>query len=76
MKKKQGAYGKIPTHSDSTFIQLLHVNEVYAAWKLLYWSPLNSNLDELLLDGNNEKGNAADGGEGKEGNGDDGKPSG
>ncbi|KAL3757567.1 hypothetical protein ACHAWU_001338 [Discostella pseudostelligera] len=72
MKKKQGAYGKIPTHSDSTFIQLLHVNEVYAAWKLLYWSPLNSNLDELLLDGNNEKGADGDG-EGNEGGGNEGK---
>ena len=60
MKKKQGAYGKIPTHSDSTFFQLLHVNEVIAAWKLLYWTPLKCNLDELLfLDGNEDEGEAA-----------------
>ncbi|KAG7368254.1 farnesyl-diphosphate farnesyltransferase [Nitzschia inconspicua] len=43
--KKQGAYGKIKTHKESLFKQLLHVDEVFAALYFLYVKPLKSNLE-------------------------------
>lgn len=42
--KKQGAYGKIKTHSESKISQLLHLDEVFSAIILLYIKPLKSNL--------------------------------
>jgi farnesyl-diphosphate farnesyltransferase len=43
--KKQGAYGKIPTHQETMLWQVLRVDEVLAAATLLYLRPLKSNLD-------------------------------
>jgi len=43
--RKQGAYGKVKTHKESTLSQLSHVDEVFAALTLLYLKPLKSNLD-------------------------------
>ncbi|KAL9184786.1 hypothetical protein ACHAXT_012756 [Thalassiosira profunda] len=42
--KKQGAYGRVPTHKESKLSQLLHVDEVWSALTLLYLQPLKSNL--------------------------------
>ena len=44
VSKKQGAYGKIKTHSESKISQLLHLDEVWAALYLLYVNPLQSNM--------------------------------
>jgi farnesyl-diphosphate farnesyltransferase len=44
-RKKQGAYGKIKTHKESTLSQLSHIDEVFAAIYFLYINPLKSNLD-------------------------------
>jgi farnesyl-diphosphate farnesyltransferase len=44
ISKKQGAYGRLKTHKESTLSQLLHVDEVFAAISLLYINPLQSNL--------------------------------
>mmetsp|Transcript_1913 Transcript_1913/g.3454 ORF Transcript_1913/g.3454 Transcript_1913/m.3454 type:complete len:798 (+) Transcript_1913:81-2474(+) len=43
--KKQGAYGKVKTHKESKVKQLLHVDEVWSAFTLLYLQPLKSNLE-------------------------------
>ena len=37
--KKQGAYGKIKTHSESLVSQLLRINEVMAALRIKFFSP-------------------------------------
>ena len=47
--KKQGAYGKIKTHKESTVKQLSHVDEVFSAVTLLYVKPLKSNLDSRFI---------------------------
>lgn len=41
-RKKQGAYGKIKTHSESKISQILHIDEVFAAIRLKYISPLDN----------------------------------
>lgn len=43
--KKQGAYGKVKTHTESKWQQLSHLDEVFAAITFLYLKPLESNLD-------------------------------
>ena len=43
--KKQGAYGKIKTHTESKKQQLSHLDEVFSALQLLYITPLESNLE-------------------------------
>lgn len=48
-RKKQGAYGKIKTHKESTLSQLSHFDEVWAAITLLYIKPLQSNLDSKYV---------------------------
>lgn len=47
--KKQGAYGKVTTHSESKLSQILRFDEVYAALNLLYIKPLNSNLKHSYI---------------------------
>lgn len=42
--KKQGAYGKIKTHTESKVSQLLHIDEVVSALYFLYINPLRSNM--------------------------------
>ncbi len=44
-RKKQGAYGKVRTHKESKFSQLIHVDEIWSAMTLLYFRPLQSNLE-------------------------------
>lgn len=44
-RKKQGAYGKIKTHSESKLSQLTHLDEVWSAITILYIKPLKSNLN-------------------------------
>eukprot|EP00300_Choanocystis_sp_HF-7_P015024 c18910_g1_i2.p1 GENE.c18910_g1_i2~~c18910_g1_i2.p1 ORF type:complete len:691 (+),score=152.13 c18910_g1_i2:46-2118(+) len=43
--KKQGAYGKVRTHTESTLRQLTHVDEVMSALRLKLFSPLSSQID-------------------------------
>lgn len=43
--KKQGAYGKVKTHSESKISQIMHIDEVWSAIVLLYVKPLKSNLE-------------------------------
>ena len=43
--KKQGAYGKVQTHKESKLKQLMHLDEVWSAFTLLYLQPLESNLE-------------------------------
>lgn len=47
--KKQGAYGKIPTHSESKLKQIIRLDEVFSAISLLYVQPLNSNLNHSYI---------------------------
>ena len=47
--KKQGAYGKVKTHSESKLSQILHFDEVWSAITLLYLKPLKSNLDTKYI---------------------------
>jgi len=49
-RKKQGAYGKIKTHKESTAQQLLHLDEVFSALTLLYLKPLRSNLETPFIE--------------------------
>nr|AYV97147.1 isopentenyl diphosphate isomerase/squalene synthase [Haslea ostrearia] len=42
--KKQGAYGKVKTHTESKMQQLKHLDEVFSAVILLYVKPLKSNM--------------------------------
>ncbi|GKY97357.1 hypothetical protein MPSEU_000694100 [Mayamaea pseudoterrestris] len=49
VNKKQGAYGKVTTHKESTLVQLVHVDEVFAALTILYLKPLASNLDKAYI---------------------------
>jgi len=44
--KKQGAYGKIQVHKESTLKQFMHLDEVFSALTLLYVKPLKSNLED------------------------------
>jgi len=48
-KKKQGAYGKVKTHSESKLTQILRFDEVLAAINLLYIKPLSSNLNHSYI---------------------------
>lgn len=48
-RKKQGAYGKIPTHKESTLQQLVHLDEVFSAITLLHIKPLRSNLSTTFI---------------------------
>lgn len=47
--KKQGAYGKVKTHSEPKLSQILHFDEVWSAITLLYLKPLKSNLDTKYI---------------------------
>lgn len=47
--KKQGAYGKVVTHKESTVAQLAHLDEVFAALTILYLRPLASNLNNAFI---------------------------
>lgn len=44
INKKQGAYGKIKTHSESLVSQLLRVNEVMAALRVRFFSPFKEQV--------------------------------
>jgi farnesyl-diphosphate farnesyltransferase len=46
--KKQGAYGKVPIHSESKIRQIMHINETWAALTLLYIQPLQSNVESAM----------------------------
>lgn len=56
VSKKQGAYGKIPTHSESKLSQLVRVDEVFSALVFLYVRPLRSNIESA----NNDRFDSAD----------------
>jgi farnesyl-diphosphate farnesyltransferase len=45
-QKKQGAYGKVRVHKEPPWMQLLRVDEVFAAFMLLHVRPLKSNLQQ------------------------------
>lgn len=49
LSKKQGAYGKVKTHKESTLKQLVHLDEVCSAITLLYLQPLKSNLESDVI---------------------------
>jgi len=46
---KQGAYGKLITHSESTVSQLLRLDEVFSALLFKAMSPLKSKVDPLIF---------------------------
>lgn len=48
-RKKQGAYGKVKTHSESKMQQLKHLDEVFSAFVFLYLKPLESNLNTEFI---------------------------
>eukprot|EP00560_Eucampia_antarctica_P006822 CAMPEP_0197828948 /NCGR_PEP_ID=MMETSP1437-20131217/5434_1 /TAXON_ID=49252 ORGANISM="Eucampia antarctica, Strain CCMP1452" /NCGR_SAMPLE_ID=MMETSP1437 /ASSEMBLY_ACC=CAM_ASM_001096 /LENGTH=803 /DNA_ID=CAMNT_0043430375 /DNA_START=28 /DNA_END=2439 /DNA_ORIENTATION=+ len=50
--KKQGAYGKIKTHSESKISQILRFDEVLAAVNLKYINPLKANFDNEYVRNN------------------------
>lgn len=47
--KKQGAYGKVRTHTESKFSQLMHMDEIWSAVTLLHLRPLQSNLQSSRI---------------------------
>ena len=47
--KKQGAYGKVVTHKESKIKQLMHIDEVWSAFTVLFLNPLKSNLDSKYI---------------------------
>lgn len=47
--KKQGAYGKVITHKESRWTQLMRIDEVFAALMYLYVNPMKSNLDSPYI---------------------------
>ncbi|GMI60273.1 hypothetical protein ScalyP_jg10098, partial [Parmales sp. scaly parma] len=49
--KKQGGYGKLVIHKESKISQIMRVDEVLAAIKLVYLQPLTSNLKDDGIQG-------------------------
>jgi len=47
--QKQGSYGKVKIHKEGTLAQLCHLDELFSALKLLYLSPLKSNIDDTFI---------------------------